>query len=326
VRSLGYSRRTSVSQRRISVRRKAVGAFQQLRDAQVLNPEDGQMVPALDGLGQRALVVVMPQLGDFDSAEYAEFLSAVAADLAEASVDLRVIGIGDAGSAQRFSNFTGLPTRFLRVDPRAEVHAKLGLHRGPDWDVPDWVPTALLEAFASSVGADVASAKAVTRAWLNYMAMCAGIAAPGTLAEILRGYVGDRSAPERMAQDEIVCAGPVKIKGTRDVKLGPIEYQNIWKDEKGYQRPVELATVRLRAMVEVLSNFGEYVPDQRHLDFRGATYIFEDGQIAYEYRDRGVLTYSATMPRPLSFLEPYIGRHRAQDPLGFGDITSHSES
>ena len=38
--------------------------------------------------------------------------------------------------------------------------------------------------------------------------MCAGIGAPGTLAEILRGYLGDRSAPERLAPDAVVRAGP----------------------------------------------------------------------------------------------------------------------
>jgi len=307
---------------RSSIQQRAVTAFQHLSEAPVLNPENGQLVPALDGLGKRALVVVMPQLGDFDSAEYAEFLSAVIADLDEASIDLRVVGIGGLGSALRFSNFTGLPVRYLRVDPKAEIHGKLGLHKGPDWDVPEWIPGPVLEAFANMVGADVTAANAVSRAWLNYMAMCAGIAAPGTLAEILRGYVGDRSAPERLAQDEVVRAGPIAIKGARDVKIGPIEYQNFWKDEQGYQRPVELATVRLRAMVEVLSNFGEYVPDQRHLDFRGATYIFEDGQAVYEYKDRGVLTYSETMPRPLSFLEPYIGQQRAQNPLNFADAAT----
>ncbi len=38
--------------------------------------------------------------------------------------------------------------------------------------------------------------------------------------------------------------GPVRILGARRVKLGPIEYDQMWKDERGYQRPVELATVR----------------------------------------------------------------------------------
>ena len=41
---------------------------------QVVDPRDGSTGPALEGLvGERAIVVVVvPQLGDFDSAEYGE--------------------------------------------------------------------------------------------------------------------------------------------------------------------------------------------------------------------------------------------------------------
>jgi hypothetical protein len=159
--------------------------------------------------------------------------------------------------------------------------------------------------------------KGAARAWLNYMAMCAGISAPGTLREILRGYVGDKSAPERLSEQETVNAGPVSITGTRDVKIGPISYQNAWKDDVGYQRPVELATVRLRSMVEVLSNFDEYVADQSVLDWRGATFLFDsDGTELYGYKSPGVLTYSATMNRPLSFLVDYIGKEKRHEILG----------
>ena len=50
----------------------------------------------------------------------------------------------------------------------------------------------------------------------------------------------------------MVSAGPVVIgPGVGPVKLGPLEYTQWWEDEAGYQRPVELATVRLRNMVEV---------------------------------------------------------------------------
>ena len=34
------------------------------------------------------------------------------------------------------------------------------------------------------------------------------------------------------------------------------------------------------------------------------------GEPLYSYRHRGVLTYSETMPRPLTFLAPYIGEQR----------------
>ena len=43
------------------------------------------------------------------------------------------------------------------------------------------------------------------------LAMCAGIGAPGTLQEILRGYFGDKRAPERFRDDDVVKAGFIEI-------------------------------------------------------------------------------------------------------------------
>lgn len=307
--------------------------FETLSTCAVVNPKDGSLRPAFDNTlfeknffskGSKTLVVVMPQLGDFDSTEYAELLVSVLQDLKKARINLRVVGIGNAVTAKKFSSFTRLPLDLIRVDPNGRIHELLGCHRGPNWDVPDFVPGTFLKWFAAKVGAgndiDVETARGVGRSWLNYMAMCAGIAAPGTLQEILRGYLGDKSAPERLRDDDLVTAGPISIQGVTDVKIGWIEYQSLWKNEKGYQRPAELATVRLRAMVEVLTNFDDYVPDQRYLDWRGATILFDrDGKVEYMYRDKGVLTYSATMSRPLSFLAPYIGDVRAMNPLGLAD-------
>mmetsp|Transcript_68650 Transcript_68650/g.192434 ORF Transcript_68650/g.192434 Transcript_68650/m.192434 type:complete len:399 (+) Transcript_68650:88-1284(+) len=280
--------------------------------------------------GRKALVVVMPQLGDFDSAEYATMLKQVLPDLKRANIALRIIGIGNCKTAQMFSLFTGLPLECIRVDPTASVHSALQLHRGPNWDVPDWVPSALIDWFARDICGNKDNekipAKEVARSWLNYMAMCAGIAADGTLKEILRGYLGDKSAPEMLTSEDTVHAGPmIAIKGTSDVKIGPIQYQNWWKNEQGYLRPVELATVRLRSMVEVLTKFEDYVPDQRLLDWRGATFLLDessqrgDKKPLYEHRNPGVLTYSETMPRPLSFLQSYIGAEKARNPLGLRD-------
>lgn len=60
-----------------------------------------------------------------------------------------------------------------------------------------------------------------------------------------------------------------------------------------------------------------FCSDDAHLARRGATFLLDaDGSTLYEHRDTGVLTYSATMPRPLSFLEPYIG-DRALNPQAF---------
>ena len=104
------------------------------------------------------------------------------------------------------------------------------------------------------------------------------------------------------------------------MKLGPIRYTQPWENEAGYQRPLELATVRLRNMVEVLSNWDGYVSNPTAIARRGATFLFDaDGAVLYEYRHRGVLTYSETMARPLTFLAPYIGEAAARNPLGLPD-------
>lgn len=346
-----------------------------LDEAIVLDPNSGRQTTALDGVIRKGvdnffssvasimvanngkakdeeyvLVIVMPQLGDFDSAEYAELLSYVKEDLRQAKVTLRIIGIGDINSAKRFAGFSRLDLESIRVDPTGELHRSLNLHKGPNWDVPSFVPEGFLDWFSDYVGVENKSerdSKAIFRSWLNYMAMCAGISSPDTLPEILRGYIGDRKSPERLRSDETVTVGGttstdngedpsdpfIAITGTTDVKLGPFQYQQAWKDESGYQRPLELATVRLRIMVEVLSNFNEYVPDQRHLDLRGATYLFQradngngkqnDGmRLVYEHIDTGVLSYSKTMGRPLSFLQSYIGKN-ALNPLGLGDVSAN---
>jgi hypothetical protein len=324
-------------------------AFNIIQESQVLDPSNGSKTGALDGilpsqndfikniLGigyEKTLVVIMPQLGDFESAEYAEFLSAVGEDLRLAKIGLRVIAIGDEKSAKKFASFNNFDLANIRLDPEGSIHKALGLHAGPDWDIPSFIPNGILEWFADYCGAqgEDRDVTAIARAWLNYMMMCAGVAAPDTLPEIFRGYVGDKNAPERIRPDEVVKIGDkddpiVVIKGVSDVKLGPFEYQQLWKDERGYQRPVELATVRLRVMVEVLTNFNEYVSDQRFLDLRGATYLFDNKSqdVVYEHVDNGVLAYSKTMARPLTFLEPYIGA-KALNPLGLGDPMSEAMS
>ena len=313
------------------------GIVDTLAEAQVIDPKTGQSQGCLDGLAcspsfdptnlfrsknAKSLIVISPQLGDFDTFEYAELLNACLPELQAADIDLRFIGIGDQASAKRFSKFSGLPLECIRVDPSGMIHRALRLHGGPDWDIPSFIPEGVLRWFKEYTGAATDSDDVlVARAWLNYMAMCAGIAAPKTLPEIIRGYLGDKSAPERLGADDVVTVGynAIVIKGTTDVKLGPIEYQSLWRNQKGYLRPAELATVRLRGMVECLENFDEYVPDQTHVHLRGATFLFDaNGNILYEHRDTGVLSYSKTMPRPLTFLKEYIG-DKALNPLGLGD-------
>ena len=224
------------------------------------------------GKGRRRLVLLLPQLGDFDSMEYAQALVAAWPQLEAAGIAVLAIGIGDEASRQRFCAFTGFPSERLQVDAEPQLHRALGLYAG---------------------------LRQIGGPWPNLLLMCAGIGSPGTLAEVLRGYTGDRSAPQRIADDETIQAGPLPpIQGSFFARAGG----------RGFQRPFELATVRLRNMNEVLGHWRTYVPRDDFLTQRGGTFLLEvDDKLLYSYRDRGILGFSETMARPLSFLDAFLG-------------------
>ena len=275
---------------------------------------------------KKSLVVLLPQLGEFDSSEYCEFLVAAQTSLTENDVELFVIGIGDTVAAQEFCNFTGLSPTVLRIDPDATLYKELDLYSGPNFSVSDVISDGVLRFFLNQLPGgipdDETQLRPVATAWLNYLAMCTGIGAPGTIREILRGYFGDTNAPERLCDDDIVKAGFITIgPGVGPVQIGSaLSYNQYFADEKGYQRPFELATVRLKNMVEVLTKWDKYVSNPVQVAQRGATFLFDvNGSELYSYKSRGVLTYSETMPRPLSFLAPYIGEEIAFNPLGLFD-------
>jgi hypothetical protein len=226
--------------------------------------------PGLDQ-GRRRLVLLWPQLGDFDSLEYAQALVPVLPKLEASAIAVQAIGIGDEESRRIFCDFTGFPPECLAVEPDAELHRALGLYPG-------------LELAGG--------------AWLNLLLMCAGFGSPGTLAEVIRGYTGDRSAPQRLADDETIQAGPLPpIQGSFFARAGG----------RGFQRPFELATVRLRNMGEVLGHWRTYVPRDDFIAQRGGTVLLDhDDRVLYSHRDPGLLGFSATMAQPLSFLDPYL--------------------
>jgi hypothetical protein len=220
------------------------------------------------------LVLVLPQLGDFDSLEYAWWIQRDADRLSDKGIAVRAVGIGNLDSGRRFCDYTGFPPEHLFVDPTAQLHRQLNLYEGLNLK-----PPGLSES---------------QRAWLNLLLMCAGIGSRGTLAEVFRGYRGDRQAPQLIEDEEVVRGTPLPaFKGSFFRLAGG----------KGFQRPFELATLRLRNMVEVLGNWFIYVPDATYLTQRGGTFLFErEGKLLYEHRDQGILGFAENMSQPLSFL------------------------
>jgi hypothetical protein len=237
---------------------------------------DGEILPILSGCesASKLLVIICPQLGDFDSLEYAWWLQRDRQQLEDTGLTIRVVGIGDRSAGLKFCDFTGFPAAWLFVDPEAKLHSQLELYPGLSLKLPSF--------------------SAAQNAWLNLVLMCAGIGSPGTLREVFRGYKGDRSAPQLIADGQTLNAKP----------LPPIQgsFFNL-AGGNGFQRPFELATLRLRNMAEVIGNWQTYVPDPTYLTQRGGTFLFDaNGELAYEHRDRGILGFAANMSQPLSFL------------------------
>ncbi|WP_416666254.1 peroxiredoxin-like family protein [Egbenema bharatensis] len=252
---------------------------------------DGITAPILSGCESAPLqlVLLLPQLGDFDSLEYVWWLQRSSEQLQAKGVAIRAVGIGDRGAGQQFCAYTGFPPDWLFVDPIADLHQQLDLYAGLSLKLP---------------GLSVAQ-----NAWLNLMLMCAGIGSPGTLAEVFRGYRGDRQAPQLIADEETIHAAPLPpLKGSF--------FQ--WAGGKGFQRPFELATLRLRNMGEVLSHWKTYVPDAAYLTQRGATFLFNNqGELLYEHRDRAILGFAEKMSNPLSFLSDLATEEEVVKPSNF---------
>ncbi|MEA5465562.1 peroxiredoxin-like family protein [Leptothoe sp. PORK10 BA2] len=234
---------------------------------------DGADTPLLT-TAPRQLLLVWPQLGDFDSLEYAWWLRRGADELVAKGLTVRAVGIGDRNSGKAFCAYTGFPEDSLLLDSEGLLHQELSLYPGLTLSIPGF--------------------NRRQNAWLNLLLMCAGIGSPGTLSEVFRGYLGDRNAPQLIEDDEVVQATPLPpIKGEFFKRAGG----------KGFQRPFELATLRLRNMAEVLGNWQTYVPDVSHITQRGATYVVVNGEVVYGHCDRNILGFASNMSYPLSFLD-----------------------
>ncbi len=176
-----------------------------------LRVSDGEIKPVLNGCSNASqlLVLIWSQLGDFDNLEYAWWLQREKEKLEAKGITIRAIGIGDRNSGIKFCNYTQFPQEWLFVDSQAQIHKDLELYRGLSINFP------LLST--------------PQKAWLNLMLMCAGIGSRGTLAEVFRGYKGDKNAPQLIGDEEVVADTPLPdIKGSFFKLAGG----------KGFQRPL----------------------------------------------------------------------------------------
>ena len=68
-------------------------------------------------------------------------------------------------------------------------------------------------------------------------------------------------------------------------------------------RPFELATFRLKNMIEIIQNWDDYILNVQYLPQRGASFILNNkNELIYKYFSNDILGYSSEMSKPLEFL------------------------
>lgn len=133
---------------------------------------------------------------------------------------------GSISNAKRFSAFTKFPLDLLHLDTTGDLYKALGFYRG----------------FLGEVG--------FVNPYLKFWPMLMGVGSPGTIPEVLRGYMGDKDASSAWIKQSL--------------RLVPRErFDVVGKDNS--QRPFELATIRLQNMMDVLGHWEELTPEDKTL-------------------------------------------------------------
>jgi len=242
-------------------------ALTALRGVQLKRAADGEAVDAASVVPAtgRVLVPFLTQFADFDSWELAQKLVDDLPRLEEAGVAVVAVGIGSVASARAFCDKTNFPIDKLYADETGSAYAALQFAPG----------------FGREGGAFgwLESKAPFVNGYAKLLVMCAGIGSPGTLAAVFGGYLGNKNA------DPIFKEGSnydnAFIRTAMDATLG-----------KGYQRPFELATLRLTNMTTILNEWDSLAPaDDAMLVQRGGSFVFENGREAFRHDDAGILGY-----------------------------------
>ena len=213
------------------------------------------------------LITLLGLLGDFDSFEYAINLKNFIKNNQNKDIDIFAIAIGNAIGKEKFCKFTGFPNKNLEIVSDNKIHSDLMISKGIDLGFGGW---------------------------FNMLTMLSGVNSLKTIKEVIRGYTGDRNAKQIFSDfDDINLFKIIKIPGSF------FKYTC----GEGYLRPFELATFRLKNMIEIISNWDDYILNSDYLPQRGATFILNGkNQIIYKYFSNDVLGYSPRMEDPLGFL------------------------
>ena len=214
----------------------------------------------------KILIIILGCFGDFDSIEYAQSIYRYLNVLKDNGINLFILGIGNSKSKTLFSSYTGIPEQNIEYVQDNKLHLRIKL--------------------------SYRFYKKLT-SMINILLMCAGINSNGTLKEVLRGYLGDKTASPIISDLDYIRTESFIIKTTLFRKMS-----------NNRLLPFELATIRLNNMIEIILNWKNYIPNSRFLVQRGGTFLYNSkDELIYSFYAKALLLYSETMNKPLSYIE-----------------------
>ena len=244
------------------------------KHAEKINLQDLIKYFNFDSSKKYKLLIFMGLLGDFDSIEYAINLAKFIKNKRYSKeLDVFIVAIGKEGGKDKFCKFTGFSKKNLRTVENNDVHKLVGASEGLNIGLGGWI---------------------------NMFLMLSGIGSPNTLKEVLRGYTGDINSNQIYnSHDQINIFNLFKFSGKAfDKTFGG-----------NYLRPFELATFRLKNMIEIIQNWNDYILDTEFLTQRVSTFLINDqNEIIYKYISTDILNYSEKMNRPIDFLSQNLDK------------------
>jgi len=213
------------------------------------------------------LIILLGLLGDFDSLEYAINLKNYSENYPNKNLDFFAVAIGNEKGKEKFCKFTGFPEKNLKVVSDNKIHSNLKVSEGINIGLGGWI---------------------------NMLIMLSGINSLRTIKEVIRGYTGDRNAKQIFSETD-------RFEISKFIKFSGNSFKYAFGS--GYLRPFELATLRLRNMIEIIKNWDDYILNIQYLPQRTASFILNDkNEVIYKYFSKDVLGYSSKMDNPLRFL------------------------
>ena len=244
------------------------------KHAEKINLQDLIKYFNFDSSKKYKLLIFMGLLGDFDSIEYAINLAKFIKNKQfSKELDVFIVAIGKEGGKDKFCKFTGFSKKNLRTVENNDVHKLVGASEGLNIGLGGWI---------------------------NMFLMLSGIGSPNTLKEVLRGYTGDINSNQIYnSHDQINIFNLFKFSGKAfDKTFGG-----------NYLRPFELATFRLKNMIEIIQNWNDYILDTEFLTQRVSTFLINDqNEIIYKYISTDILNYSEKMNKPIDFLSQNLDK------------------